>query len=150
MPIPVIVECPHCEQRLRLKAREERLGKAAGVICKNCGEKFETTFPSLEEINKEKEDRRRLRLMVEELGVELLRAIDTSPAIAAVIERIRSEGYEPFLLLNASVGLAKTEDGAKPAVHEPKPLVKDDGEVADGVFSDSDKTFGKSLRIKFD
>lgn len=108
MSVKIIVECPHCEKKLRLTARRKSLGNEVEGTCGRC---FRTTLPTLSEINMNEDDLRQIRPLLEELGDELPKAMD-NPAITGIIERIRSIGYDPFVIMEvlASINQETTQN----------------------------------------
>ena len=141
------VTCPQCGKRLGLPIRQK---SSAGVAtCLYCGTQFSTAIPSPAETRQGPNDTdlRRLHPLMEEFCEALNDAIVTDPHLQKVIEKIRREGYDAFLILEATLGLGKRE-GAR-TMREPTPLVKD-GEVVPEAFTPKDVDFMKSLRINFD
>jgi hypothetical protein len=57
-----------------------------------------------------------IKRMVQEIGTTLQRTLSESPQIAHCLNRIRAEGYEVSLVLEATIGFSKT--GGKEAQTE--------------------------------
>jgi hypothetical protein len=90
------------------------------------------------------DDRERLRPLLEKLGQAISESMSDSAAIAQVIEMIREAGFEPFLVLEITVGFSKR----KPSPPDPDPLVNEGGNVSPDAFNTQDDGFLKSLKIK--
>lgn len=96
----------------------------------------------------------RLKQLMKELGEAINESLSEAEPIAEVIGRIKAEGYDVFLVLEATVGFnRREEEGAKPE------LVKKIGANAVKVstaappelkISPQDLKFLKSLRISVD
>jgi len=87
--------------------------------------------------------------LAQEVGTTLQRILADSPQIAHCLNRLRAEGYEVSLVLEATVGFSRAEKGgeATPAVFdvrmekaEPTPL----------KMTPLDKKFLRSLKITVD
>ena len=158
------VRCTKCDKQLRLTVSEKNFGKEVEVTCSKCGNKFRTTisYPAktheeiLRQVGERIMDRmnaneiRRLSPLMKEFSTALDKALATSSDLENVVEKIRQAGYDPFVVLEASIGFKKREgvDLPQPEIREPTSLVQD-GEVVPGTFNeDGDKWMGK-LKISF-
>jgi hypothetical protein len=153
------MRCPSCGQQLRLTVSEKNFGREVEVTCSNCSAKFRTTisYPAktheefLRQVGErvmdkmDADDIRRLTPLVEEFGEVLNDAVTTSSPLAEVVEKMRRAGYDPFVVLECSIGFQRREgtEVPQPDVHEPTPLVQN-GEVVPGAFTaEDDKWMGK-------
>lgn len=149
------VSCPRCSNVLRLTVRnEERLGKPVKLTCMNCWEEFETILPVLEtppstvadqpDIDKMTEkDVAIIGPLAEEFGNALREVVETSPELGRIVEKLRAAGYDPILMIAATMGLSK-QKGSR--VREPVPLVKN-GEVIPEAFNVGDGAWLKDFHI---
>jgi hypothetical protein len=87
--------------------------------------------------------------LAQEVGTTLQRILAESPQIAGLLNRIRAEGYEVSLVLEATIGFSRTEKSAEAAPAsfdvrvertEPTPL----------RMTPLDKKFLRSLKITVD
>jgi hypothetical protein len=87
--------------------------------------------------------------LAQEVGTTLQRILTESPQIAALLNRIRTEGYEVSLVLEATIGFSRAEKGTEVAPAsfdvrvertEPTPL----------RMTPLDKKFLRSLKITVD
>lgn len=87
--------------------------------------------------------------LTEEVGATLRRVLAESPQIAHCLSRIRSEGYEVSVVLEATIGFSRTEerDAAPPPAFEVR-LEK--AEPAPLKMTPLDKKFLRSLKITVD
>ncbi len=84
----------------------------------------------------------RLKQLMQELGQAINESLSESETIAEVIGEIRGEGYDVFLILEATIGFNKREDDDdSPADHE---LTKTVTRVS---FSEQDQAFLRALKI---
>jgi hypothetical protein len=85
--------------------------------------------------------------MVQEIGTTLQRTLSESPQIAHCLNRIRAEGYEVSLVLEATIGFSKT--GGKEAQAEVSSIdVRvERTEPAPLKMTPLDKKFLRSLKI---
>ncbi len=86
----------------------------------------------------------RLKSLMEQLGEAINNSLSDSEQIAEVITRIKSDGYDVFLVLEATIGFNEREDASQPAV------INDQRSTADFHVTSQDVKFLKSLHIKFD
>ena len=83
---------------------------------------------------------------MKELGDAINETLANSDQIAEVIGRIKAEGYDVFLVLEATVGFSQAgNESAEPAQEQSPALVAPELKV-----TASDKRFLKSLRIAVD
>ena len=66
----------------------------------------------------------KIRQLLAELGTAINESISSSEDVNEHIQRIRDEGYDLYVVLDATIGLNKQDDeseeeGAEPAVQEP-------------------------------
>jgi hypothetical protein len=83
---------------------------------------------------------------MKELGEAINESLADSEQIADVVSRIKSGGYDIFLVLEATIGVSK--QGEKPA--EKTSLVTTLSSNPELKVSEQDLKFLKSLRIKID
>ena len=91
----------------------------------------------------------RLKQLMKELGEAINESLSEAEPIADVIGRIKGEGYDVFLVLEATVGFNRRDE------ETPKPeLIRNSTKVAtaapDFKISAQDARFLKSLRISAD
>lgn len=94
----------------------------------------------------------RLKKLMQELGNAINEALADSERIAEAISEIRREGYDVFLVLEATIGFNKrgtedegTEEGStSPAIPQPE-------ETEDSVnWTSQDEKFLRALKITID
>lgn len=83
---------------------------------------------------------RKIRSLIEQLGEAIHETVAESEQIAGVVRRIRAEGFEVMLMLEATIGLneAETSDAATAEGEAP----------GSGPFTAQDLSFLRSLRIR--
>ena len=86
------IHCPNCGKALRLKVREESLGRKIRVDCKNCGTRFETVIPI---IRISEEEIAALQAQGEDFARAINEAIGQSDAVAAITAKFRALGFHP-------------------------------------------------------
>jgi hypothetical protein len=88
----------------------------------------------------------RLKSLMKELGEAINESLSDSDQIAEVISRIKSDGYDVFLVLEATIGFNRhdDEDGEESKVGNAQRL------PADFSVTAQDVKFLKSLRISVD
>ncbi len=86
----------------------------------------------------------RLKSLMEQLGKAINNSLSDSEQIAEVITRIKSDGYDVFLVLEATIGFNEREDAAEPT------MVNDQRSAADFQVTSQDVKFLKSLHIRVD
>jgi hypothetical protein len=90
----------------------------------------------------------RLKGLMQDLGNAINESLSDSERIAEAIGEIKGAGYDVFLVLEATIGFNKRDDGADSdgntiAVTEPKELTS----VGKVRFTSQDHRFLKALRI---
>ena len=88
----------------------------------------------------------RLKQLMKELGEAINESLADSEQIADVVSRIKSGGYDIFLVLEATIGVSK--QGEKSA--DKTSLVTTLSSNPELKVSEQDLKFLKSLRIKID
>ena len=88
----------------------------------------------------------RLKQLMKDLGDAINGSLAESDQIAQVIDKIKDEGFDIFLVLEATIGFNRRDEGAAPE------LVSSRRKNADPEFSINahDVRFLKSLRISVD
>lgn len=87
----------------------------------------------------------RLKELMKDLGDAINESLSESEKIAEVIARIKSQGYDVFLVLEATIGFNKlVEDAPSPIT---SPVVAGPGGEAEFKINAQDLKFLKSLRI---
>lgn len=82
---------------------------------------------------------RKIRNLIEQLGEAIHDSVAESEQIAGVVRKIRAEGFELMLMLEATIGLNEAEK--EPASGEP--------EIPEsGPFTKQDLKFLQTLRIR--
>ncbi len=84
---------------------------------------------------------------MKELGDAINTSLSDSEDIADVISRIKSGGYDVFLILEATIGFNRLEDK-----DQPEPAIVSGTELGNGDFrvTAQDVKFLESLRIRID
>ncbi|MDP9171297.1 MAG: hypothetical protein M3N54_11820 [Acidobacteriota bacterium] len=93
----------------------------------------------------------RLKSLMQDLGNAINESLSDSERIAEAIGEIKRAGYDVFLVLEATIGFNKREDGEEaendePELEEPQEIVTN-GRVR---FTTQDQRFLKALRITVD
>lgn len=88
----------------------------------------------------------RLKQLMKELGEAINGSLSDSEQIAEVISRIKADGYDVFLVLEATIGFNRRDE------EEPvgKPVLSQHGRHPEFKVSAQDMKFLKSLRISLD
>jgi len=90
----------------------------------------------------------RLKQLMKELGEAINESLAEAEPIAEVISKIKAEGYDVFLVLEATVGFNRRED------EQPKPELVRSGKASLAApelkVNTQDLRFLKSLRISLD
>lgn len=90
----------------------------------------------------------RLKQLMKELGEAINESLAEAEPIAEVISKIKAEGYDVFLVLEATVGFNRRED------EQPKPELVRSGKTSLAApelkVNTQDLRFLKSLRISLD
>ncbi len=87
----------------------------------------------------------RLKQLMKDLGEAINESLSESEQIAQVIARIKSEGYDVFLVLEATIGFNKTVE-EQPA-NVARPVIAGSNSEAEFKINAQDLKFLKSLRI---
>jgi hypothetical protein len=88
-----------------------------------------------------------MKKRIQELGNAINETLANSGEIAEAIEKIKSEGYDVFLVLEATVGFNKQEAGNATEVEQEEAGEAEDLELQ---VNAQDMRFLKSLRISLD
>ena len=91
----------------------------------------------------------RIRKLVNELGDAINHSLSNSEQVANVVARIKEEGFDLFLVLEATAGLRRHQEGEEPASLEIVGSNSRRNEQGLSVTA-SDLRFLKSLRISVD
>jgi hypothetical protein len=83
-----------------------------------------------------------VKKQVQELGDAINSAIESSARVVGAIEKIRAQGYEPYLSLKLEIGLSEIGQGPPKA-----PLRLGDLDIE---FTDEDAKIMQSMRIRLD
>lgn len=87
----------------------------------------------------------RLKQLMKELGEAINESLSESEQIAEVIARIKSEGYDVFLVLEATIGFNKTVEDEH--IETPRPVIAGAKSETEFKVNAQDLKFLKSLRI---
>ncbi len=79
---------------------------------------------------------------MQELGEAINESLSDSDQIAEVIAKIKTGGYDVFLVLEATIGFNRRDEDAEPAT-----IVAEDGSQPELKVNPQDVKFLKSLRI---
>jgi hypothetical protein len=92
----------------------------------------------------------RLKSLMQDLGNAINESLSDSERIAEAIGEIKRAGYDVFLVLEATIGFNKREDGEEPEIEDDP--AEDADEIATGRvrFTSQDQRFLKALRIAVD
>lgn len=90
-----------------------------------------------------------VKRLVQELGTTIQRTLSESPQIARCLNRIRSEGFEVSLVLEATIGFTKTGT-REPAEVSTFDFRVEKGEATPIKMTPLDKKFLRSLKISVD
>jgi hypothetical protein len=91
----------------------------------------------------------RLKRLIKDLGDAINGSLSESEQIAQVIARIKEEGYDVFLVLEATIGFNRRDDEARASSPELVSLRRKNSEP-EFSFTAHDVRFLKSLRISVD
>ena len=83
-----------------------------------------------------------LKELMKELGEAINHSVAESDEISSVMSRIKAEGFDVFLVLEATIGFNQREGGSEPA---PPKEYKSTGELE---ITSQDLKFLRSRRIK--
>ena len=92
----------------------------------------------------------RLKSLMRDLGNAINESLSDSERIAEAIGEIKRAGYDVFLVLEATIGFNKREEGEEPEIEEE--AVESSDELATGPvrFTSHDQRFLKAMRIAVD
>ena len=92
----------------------------------------------------------RLKSLMQDLGNAINESLSDSERIAEAIGEIKRAGYDVFLVLEATIGFNKREEGEEPEIEEE--AVETADELATGAvrFTSHDQRFLKAMRIAVD
>jgi hypothetical protein len=92
----------------------------------------------------------RLKSLMQDLGNAINESLSDSERIAEAIGEIKRAGYDVFLVLEATIGFNKREEGDEPEVEDDSAEPAE--EIATGKvrFTSQDQRFLKALRIAVD
>jgi hypothetical protein len=93
----------------------------------------------------------RLKSLMQDLGNAINESLSDSERIAEAIGEIKRAGYDVFLVLEATIGFNKREEGEEAEVEE-ETIEASDDELATGPvrFTSHDQRFLKAMRIAVD
>ena len=86
----------------------------------------------------------RLKQLMKDLGDAINESLSESEQIAEVIARIKAQGYDVFLVLEATIGFNKLVEDEPSVAH---PVVAGPNSEAEFKINAQDLKFLKSLRI---
>ena len=81
---------------------------------------------------------------MQDLGNAINESLSDSERIAEAIGEIKRAGYDVFLVLEATIGFNKREEGEEPEIEE------EGVETSDERFTSHDQRFLKAMRIAVD
>jgi predicted alternative tryptophan synthase beta-subunit len=87
--------------------------------------------------------------LAQEVGSALQRILTESPQMSHCLNRVRAEGYEVSLVLEATIGFSRTE-GSEPAPEATFDVRVEKAEPAPLKMTPLDKKFLRSLKITVD
>jgi len=92
----------------------------------------------------------RLKKLLQELANALNESLEDSESIPEVIGKIKKEGYDIFLILEATIGFNKRRPGQpEKSTIEPRSRVNEKG-VADLDLTGPDRAFFTALKISLE
>lgn len=88
---------------------------------------------------------------MQDLGNAINESLSDSERIAEAIGEIKRAGYDVFLVLEATIGFNKREEGEEPELEDAEPVEASE-EITTGRvrFTSQDQRFLKALRIAVD
>lgn len=87
---------------------------------------------------------------MQELGNAINESLSDSDRIAEAISEIRKEGYDVFLVLEATIGFNKREDAEEATTDEEASGADAINEAEEIPFTTQDEKFLRSLKITID
>ena len=97
-----------------------------------------------------KEEGEDVTRLAQEVSATLQRVLSESPQISHCLNRIRSEGYEVSLVLEATLGFSRTETGGESEARTGFDVRVEKAEPAPLRMTPLDKKFLRSLKITVD
>jgi hypothetical protein len=88
--------------------------------------------------------------LTEEVGATLRRVLAESPQIAHTLSRIRAEGYDVSVVLEATIGFSRTEERSASVAPPTFEVRLEKAEPAPLKMTPLDKKFLRSLKITVD
>ena len=92
----------------------------------------------------------KLKKLMKELGEAINSSLSESDQIAQVITRIKEEGFDIFLVLEATIGFNRRDEESAPASPELVSMRSKGNPNPEFSINANDVRFLKSLRIKVD
>ncbi len=92
----------------------------------------------------------KLKKLMKELGEAINNSLSESDQIAHVITRIKEEGFDIFLVLEATIGFNRRDEESTPASPELVSTRNKGNPNPEFAINANDVRFLKSLRIKVD
>jgi hypothetical protein len=92
----------------------------------------------------------RLKELMQELGNAINESLSDSERIAEAIGEIKRAGYDVFLVLEATIGFNKREEGAEHEAGESDDLPADFESAAKLKWTSQDHKFLRALKIAID
>ncbi len=92
----------------------------------------------------------RLKELMQELGNAINESLSDSERIAEAIGEIKRAGYDVFLVLEATIGFNKREEGAESEPGESDDLPADFESAAKLKWTSQDHKFLRALKIAID
>jgi hypothetical protein len=92
----------------------------------------------------------RLKELMQELGNAINESLSDSDRIAAAIGEIKRAGYDVFLVLEATIGFNKREEGEEGTLVEEPASKKRLESLGKIKLTSQDQKFLKALKIAFD
>ncbi len=92
----------------------------------------------------------RLKKLIKELGDAINGSLSESEQIAQAIAKIKEQGYDIFLVLEATIGFNRKTEEPAPAAQELVRARARNGEPPELAINANDVRFLKSLRISVD
>jgi hypothetical protein len=92
----------------------------------------------------------RLKSLMQDLGNAINESLSDSERIAEAIGEIKRAGYDVFLVLEATIGFNKREEGEEPEIEEETVDAPDELATGRVRFTSHDQRFLKAMRIAVD
>ncbi len=87
---------------------------------------------------------------MQDLGNAINESLSDSERIAEAIGEIKRAGYDVFLVLEATIGFNKREEGEEPEIEEDTVEASDELATGPVRFTSHDQRFLKAMRIAVD